>query len=139
MSDTLHPDEIIGPDGVRSGEARRWIKEAVLALPNMVKLVGRLVRDPRVPARSKAFAVLAAGYVLSPVDLVPDFIPFLGQSDDALVVILALHRLIRSAGEDVVLEHWDGSQDVLAIVENVVDLVAGLGPPRAAVLAQSLA
>jgi len=138
MSDTLHPDEVIGPDGARSGEARRWIKEAVLALPNMVKLVGRLVRDPRVPARSKAFAILAAGYVLSPVDLVPDFIPFLGQSDDALVVILALHRLIRSAGEDIVLEHWDGSQDVLAIVENVVDLAAGLVPARLSWMARRL-
>ena len=108
------------------------------ALPNMVKIVGRLVRDPGVPARSKAFAVLAAGYVLSPVDLVPDFIPFLGQSDDALVVILALHRLIRSAGEDIVLEHWDGSQDVLAIVENVVDLAAGLVPARLSWLARRL-
>ncbi|NOY55003.1 MAG: DUF1232 domain-containing protein [Actinobacteria bacterium] len=138
MSDTLYPDEVIGPDGARSGGAHRPLKEAMLALPNMVKLVGRLVRDPRVPARSKAFAILAAGYVLSPIDLVPDFIPFLGQSDDALVVILALHRLIRSAGEDIVLEHWDGSQDVLAIVENVVDLAAGLVPARLSWLARRL-
>lgn len=138
MVEALHPDEVIGPDGDRSGEARRWIKEAALALPNLVKLVGRLVRDSRVPARSKAFALLAAGYVLSPVDLIPDFIPFLGQSDDVLVVILALHRLIRSAGEDVVLELWDGPQDVLAIVENVVDLAAGLVPARLSWLARRL-
>jgi len=138
MVETLYPDEVIGPDGDRSGEARRMLKEAVLALPNLVKLVGRLIRDPRVPARSKAFALLAAGYVLSPVDLIPDFIPLLGQSDDALVVILALHRLIRSVGEDVVLELWDGSQDILAIVENVVDLAVGLVPARLSWLARRL-
>lgn len=138
MTEALRADEIIGPDGDRSAETRRWLKEAVLALPNMVKLIGRLVRDPRVPARSKAFALLAAGYVLSPVDLVPDFVPLLGQSDDALVVILALHRLIRSAGEDVVLELWDGSQDVLAIVEHAVDLAASLVPARLSWLARRL-
>jgi uncharacterized membrane protein YkvA (DUF1232 family) len=134
MSETLHPDEIIAPG--RTADARRWFKEAALALPRMAKLIGRLIRDPRVPARSKAFAIAAAGYLLSPVDLVPDFIPVLGQADDVLVAVLALHRLIRSAGEEVVLEHWDGPQDVLEIVEHVVDVAAGLVPARLSWLAR---
>lgn len=136
MSEPVHPDDVIGPHGELDGRA--WLREAVLALPNMVKLVGRLVRDPRVPARSKAFALLAAGYAVAPVDLVPDFIPFLGQTDDAMIVILALHHLIRSAGEHVVLEHWDGSQDILAIVEHAVDLAVGFVPARLRWMARRL-
>ena len=137
MSDVLAPDEIIGPG--RNGDTRRWLKEAVFALPRMVKLIGRLIRDPRVPTRAKAFALLSVGYVLSPVDLIPDFIPVIGETDDVLVVVLALHRLIRSAGHDVVLELGDGPQDILEIVEHVVDIAAGLVPARLSWLVRRIA
>jgi len=137
MSDILAPDEIIGPGS--TGDTRRWLKEAVLALPRMVKLIGRLIRDPRVPTRAKAFALVSAGYVLSPIDIIPDFVPVIGETDDALVVILALHRLIRAAGHEVVLEHWDGPQDILEIVEQAVDVAAGLVPARLTWLVRRMA
>lgn len=139
MSEPLHPDEVIGPEGRTTPATRDMLREALFALPNMVKLLGRLARDPRVPARSKAFALLALGYVVSPVDFIPDFIPVLGQSDDVFIVIVALHRLIRSAGEDVVREHWDGSQDILSIVDHVIDIAAGFVPARLTWLARRLA
>jgi uncharacterized membrane protein YkvA (DUF1232 family) len=137
MPEALPPDETIGPE--ESSEDRSRLKEVALALPRMVKLIARLIRDPRVPGRSKAFAILAAGYLLSPIDLIPDFIPVIGETDDVLVVVLALHSLIRAAGRDVVLEHWDGSQDILEIVEQAVDVVAGLVPARLQWLARRLA
>jgi len=137
MPDVLAPDEIIRPG--QNADTRRWVKEAVLALPRMVKLIARLIRDPRVPTRAKAFALVSVGYVLSPIDIIPDVIPVIGETDDVLVVVLALNQLIRAAGHDVVLELWDGPQDILEIVEHAVDFAAGLVPARLSWLVRRIA
>jgi len=50
----------------------------------------------------------AIGYVIMPFDLIPDFIPLIGQVDDIYVIMLALDRLISRAGSDVLADHWDG-------------------------------
>jgi uncharacterized membrane protein YkvA (DUF1232 family) len=130
MAEPIRPDEVIGPEGKRWPDTRRKVKEAALALPNFVKLLTRLIRDPRVPARSKALAGAALAYIASPVDLVPDLIPVLGASDDVFVAIFAVHHLVRTAGEEVVVEHWDGGADVLEFVNSLIDVAAGLVPAR---------
>jgi uncharacterized membrane protein YkvA (DUF1232 family) len=126
----LRPDAVIGPEGNRWPDTRSRVKEAAWALPNLVKLLGRLVRDPRVPPRSKALAGAALAYVASPIDLVPDLIPLLGRSDDVFVAIFAVHHLIRTAGEDVVVEHWDGTLDVLEFVNSLIDVAVRFVPVR---------
>lgn len=126
----LRPDEVIGPDGQRWPALRSRLKEAALVLPHFVKLLGRLMRDPRVPPRSKAFAGAALVYVASPVDLLPDVIPVLGSADDLIVAVFAVHHLLRTAGEEVVVEHWDGSRDVLEIVDSLIGFAAQLIPAR---------
>ena len=130
MDEPLRPDAVIGPEGRRWPDTRSRVKEAALALPNLVKLLGRLVRDPRVPTRSKALAGAALAYVASPIDFVPDLIPVLGRSDDVFVAIFAVHHLIRTAGEDVVVEHWDGTLDVLEFVNNMFDVAVRFVPLR---------
>ncbi len=130
MAEPLRPDAVIGPEGRRWPDTRNRMKEATLALPNLIKLLGRLIRDPRVPARSKALAGAALAYVASPIDFVPDLIPVLGRSDDVFVAIFALHHLIRTAGEDVVVEHWDGSLDVLDFVNKLFDVAVRFVPMR---------
>ncbi|MDH3471031.1 MAG: YkvA family protein [Acidimicrobiia bacterium] len=104
------------------------VKDAVLALPNLVKLLARLMADPAVPLRRKIVAGAAGAYVFAPIDLIPDFIPVLGQVDDLIVVALGLKHLIEGASEDVVRQHWDGPEDVLELVTNVIDWGAGLAP-----------
>ena len=64
-------------------------------------LVWALLRDPRAPASSKAVAILAILYVLSPVDLVSDLIPVLGWIDDGVVAVLLLRLAMRFLPEDV--------------------------------------
>ena len=99
MVEPLRPDAVIGPEGHRWPDTRSRVKEAALALPNLVKLLGRLVRDPRVPTRSKALAGAALAYVASPIDLLPDLIPVLGRSDDVFVAIFAcMTRVYRLDG-----------------------------------------
>ena len=107
---------------------RVWWREALVAVPQIAKLLYGLARDPRVPPRSKTFAGFTAAYLVSPIDLVPDFIPFLGKTDDLVLVAFALNHLINTAGNEVVREHWEGEDDVLDMILDVVDFVAGLVP-----------
>lgn len=74
-------------------------------LPSYVRLVWALLRDPRVPKRHKSLLVLLAAYLVNPIDIIPDFIPVLGQLDDVAVILLVLDLFIHSAPKEVVDEH----------------------------------
>ena len=130
MSDPLRPDEVITPSGGASAQMRKLASDAVYLLPNLVKLLGRLVKDPRVPRRSKVVIGAALAYLVSPVDLIPEFIPVVGFADDVLLVSYAINHLITVAGEDVVLEHWDGPRDMLELVRSVLEVASDLVPPQ---------
>ena len=83
------------------------------AIPDLVALTRRLLGDPRVPLGSKVLLGGALVWLLSPIDLVPEFIPVLGPLDDVIVVGLVLRHLVRRAGPEVVQEHWRGDPRVL--------------------------
>ena len=104
-------------------------RRAASLAPNLVKLYGRLVADNRVPLRARALALATLGYTLSPIDVVPDFVPFLGQLDDIIVIASGLKRLTDAAGADIIAEHWDGEEGVLESVQSVVEAAAALAPP----------
>jgi len=92
---------------------RTAAREVAALLPNLLSLFKGLIRDPRVPRGSKALLALAAAWVASPIDLIPEFIPFLGPLDDAVVAALVLRHLLRTAGREVVAEHWRGDPRTL--------------------------
>jgi uncharacterized membrane protein YkvA (DUF1232 family) len=73
-----------------------------------------------VPRRAKVALALLVPYLASPIDLIPDFLPGIGQLDDALLVALALRYVMRRAGPDVVREHWPGTADGLRVIFRVV-------------------
>lgn len=74
------------------------------------------MRDPRVSRADKLAAGLALAYLLSPVDLLPDTIPFVGKVDDMGVAVLGLRRLVARAGYDVVHDLWRGTDEGLTLV-----------------------
>jgi uncharacterized membrane protein YkvA (DUF1232 family) len=82
-------------------------------LPACVTLLRRLRRDPRVPLRAKVVLVLAALWVLSPIDLIPEFLPVIGPLDDVLVVALALRYAGRQVPRSVLVEAWPGDPKLL--------------------------
>lgn len=88
--------------------AKRTLLGVIRRIPSYLRLLWGLLTDPRVSRVDKALVGVAIAYVLMPVDLIPDFIPFLGQVDDVYVVVLALQRLISHAGLTVLEDHWDG-------------------------------
>jgi uncharacterized membrane protein YkvA (DUF1232 family) len=85
-------------------------------IPDCLVLLKRLLADERVPSRHKALLVALAGYLMLPVDLVPDFVPVAGQLDDAIVAALALRVVVRGAGPGLVEEHWPGPPESLRLV-----------------------
>lgn len=93
---------------------RTAAREVALLLPNFAILFKGLVGDSRVPRSSKALLLFGAAWIASPIDLIPEFIPFLGPLDDAVVVALIVRHLARSAGREVVLEHWRGHPATIA-------------------------
>jgi len=89
--------------------AKRTLIGTITAIPSYLRLMVGLVTDPRVAVLDKVLLGVAIAYVVSPIDLIPDFIPFLGQVDDVFVLVLAVRRLITNAGMRVVRDHWDGA------------------------------
>jgi uncharacterized membrane protein YkvA (DUF1232 family) len=85
-------------------------------LPDCVDLVRRLLGDRRVRWGSRLMLGALLLYLLSPIDLVPDFVPVAGQLDDALVVALVLRHLLRAAGPEAVRTHWPGPERSLDVV-----------------------
>ena len=77
-------------------------------LPLYLRLFFGLFRDPRVATIDKVLVGAAIAYLLAPMDLIADFIPFLGQVDDVFLLVTALKRLIGNAGRRVVADHWAG-------------------------------
>ena len=118
------------PIDVRSPPAARTavevLAEAALVVPHAVVLVARLMTDPRVPFRTRAFAALVGCYVMSPIDLLPDSLPAVGHLDDVLLASLAVDALLGGVDDDVVESAWGGSEDALDLFRSFVGWNADL-------------
>jgi uncharacterized membrane protein YkvA (DUF1232 family) len=84
------------------------LRELAGFLPNCVRLVRRLRKDPAVPRRAKFAIVLAGLWVLSPIDLIPEFLPVIGPLDDVVVVAISLRYAARRVPRSTLLAAWDG-------------------------------
>jgi uncharacterized membrane protein YkvA (DUF1232 family) len=90
------------------GGAVDW-REIARLVPDVVRLVRRLVVDPAVPRATRWWLVGLLCYLLLPFDLIPDFIPVLGFADDAIAIVIALRLAIAHAGVEAVTRHWPGT------------------------------
>jgi uncharacterized membrane protein YkvA (DUF1232 family) len=118
---------------IRIGRTKRRRKSAVKLLrelPNLIKLLVRLLRDARVSKLDRLLFGAVIAYVLLPADLLPDFLGVLGLTDDLYLIGLALNRLFARAGADVLLEHWDGNPRALGYLLEGVEEVGALLPAR---------
>ncbi|MGH9011836.1 MAG: YkvA family protein [Acidimicrobiia bacterium] len=81
--------------------------------PACVTTTRRLRRDSRVPRRAKLAVALAGLWVLSPIDLIPEFLPVIGPLDDVVVMALALRYAARQVPREVLLEAWPDRPEVI--------------------------
>ena len=98
------------------------LRDLIRLLPDVVRLVTRLARDRTLPGGVRVRLWLLLGYLALPIDLVPDVIPVLGYTDDAIVVALVLRSVVRRAGPQALERHWPGTPDGLAALGRLVRL-----------------
>ncbi len=94
--------------------AKRTVMSYVRQLPQYLRLLGGLIADPRVAMIDKLLVAGAMAYIVMPIDLIPDFIPFFGEIDDVYLLVIALQRLVSNAGRAVLISHWTGEPSDLA-------------------------
>lgn len=100
------------------------------ALPALATLIAKLARDPSLPRPVKVALVAAAVYLASPIDLVPDFIPFLGYVDDLLLAAIVLDGVLNFVDRDLVLRYWPGSEQSLNHLARTARLITSWVPRR---------
>ncbi len=106
------------------------MKGFFLFIPNLVRLLLQLLRDPRVSSADKAILAGTILYVIAPIDVIPDFIPFVGLVDDSYLIAIATLRLLNRAEYPVVMEHWKGEHDVKELVTNISSVAEYFLPKR---------
>jgi uncharacterized membrane protein YkvA (DUF1232 family) len=92
---------------------RTQARELATLIPNLLVLFKGLLQDPRVTRGSKAWLWFAVVWLVSPIDLIPEFIPVLGPLDDAVVAALVLRHVLRRTDRAVLTEHWRGDPATL--------------------------
>lgn len=100
---------------------RSQARDLATLIPNLVVLFRGLLGDPRVPKSSKAWIWFALGWLVSPIDLIPEFLPVVGPLDDAIVAALVLRYVLRRTDRAVLIEHWRADTSILDAI---------LGSPR---------
>jgi uncharacterized membrane protein YkvA (DUF1232 family) len=106
------------------------MKALLRLLPDLTRLLGRLVSDPVLPRPAKIALAAAVIYLASPFDLVPDFIPVLGYLDDVLVAAVLVDGIMRYVDRGVVLRYWPGTADSLDRVARAARVLSVWVPQR---------
>ncbi|NGT49620.1 DUF1232 domain-containing protein [Clostridium perfringens] len=106
-------------------EKAKDYKDYIMFLPDIVALIFRLLKDNRVPMKTKAVVGVSLGYVVCPFDILPDKIPFVGALDDLSVIFFALNRIINDVDINVILENWQGENEFVVILRKTVEFFSG--------------
>lgn len=103
----------------KAGEKSSKIVEYLLTLPDFFILLTRLGLDKRVTKVQKLFVAGIIGYIIMPIDLIPDFIPIFGFVDDLVLVVYALNTMLNEIDPSIVKENWSGDGDVLELLQKI--------------------
>ena len=96
------------------------LRELVRVIPDVVRLVRALIGDPVVPLPVKVALVSLMVWLLSPIDLIPEFIPVLGPVDDAVMAVLVLRYVRRRLGIEALQSRWAGTPQGFALLTRII-------------------
>jgi uncharacterized membrane protein YkvA (DUF1232 family) len=113
-----------------SADLKQRALDLLLFLPRLAKLLGRIAADPDVSGKDKTLVLAALAYLASPIDLVPDFIPVIGELDDIYLVALVLLRLLNRVGPEKLQSYWDGPEDIVGLVNRVSEVATAILPEK---------
>ena len=106
------------------------MKQLLRALPNLIRLIAKLVTDPTLPRAAKIALAAVMVYLASPLDLVPDFIPFLGYLDDLMLAAVLVDGLLNYVDRALVLNYWPGTAESLERIARAARMLAVWVPRR---------
>ena len=121
-----------GQDGRLTKKTGKWIDKFVqylLVFPDFVHLLIKLLVDKATSSLMKSYILMALFYVLSPIDIIPDFIPVAGFVDDLLVVAVLLNKIINTESKDIITKiktYWAGEEDVFLKVKEIITIMNDL-------------
>jgi uncharacterized membrane protein YkvA (DUF1232 family) len=96
----------------------------------LVDFLRDLAEDTRIPFRNRVVLMGLLAYLLTPIDIIPDFIPILGWLDDAFVSILILDYIFNSTDSDLILEHYPWNKEGFHKMKTYAQRLSWLIPPR---------
>jgi uncharacterized membrane protein YkvA (DUF1232 family) len=96
------------------------LREAVRLVPDVLRLVRSLVADGSVPLLVRFWLVVLVVWLVSPIDLIPEFVPVIGPLDDIVVAVLVLRYVRRRLGEDELHRRWPGTDDGYALLQSIL-------------------
>lgn len=102
-------------------EKAKKYKDYIFVLPDIAALIYRLLKDKRVSMKTKLVISGAVAYITIPSDLIPDKVPFVGKIDDIAIGIFALNVIMTDVPLNIIMENWQGKNDILVVVKNVIE------------------
>lgn len=102
-------------------EKAKKYSDYIFVIPDIAALIYRLLKDNRVPLKTKLVISGAAAYIAFPTDIIPDKIPFVGKVDELAVGIFAINRIVNDIPLQVVLENWQGKNDIILVIKNIIE------------------
>jgi len=116
---TLGRDHVEG----KLPEKVKKVSDYVFIIPDLVALLYRLLKDSRVPMKTKLIISAAVAYIAFPTDIIPDNIPFIGKVDDLAVIFFALDRIVNDVPAYILLENWEGKNDIIIALKSIIEYV----------------
>ncbi len=94
--------------------------EVVRVIPDLLRLIRNLLGDRGVPLGARVALVVLLAWLISPIDLIPEFIPILGPLDDVVVAILVLRYVGRKVGLEELRRRWAGTPEGFALLGRLI-------------------
>ncbi len=113
----------------KSGKWTDHFLQYLLVLPDLVHLMIKLFTDRDVPKPVKGYLLVGFAYLISPIDIIPDFIPVAGFVDDLVVMVVVLNKIINSANAELLKKietYWAGEDDVFQKIKEITALINGI-------------
>ena len=99
------------------------IVEYGMLVPDIIMLFIRLLKDKRVKIKVKIMLSGVIAYLASPIDIIPDFIPFVGKIDDVALAFFALNTIIDEIPKEIIIENWQGEENIILVTREAVKYI----------------
>lgn len=106
------------------------VSDYIFIIPDLLALLYRLLKDARVPVKTKLIISASVAYIAFPTDIIPDNIPFIGKVDELAVIFFALNRTVNDIPVHILLENWEGKTDIIVALKSIIEYVTNFTGAR---------